>query len=83
MFVIPFVTVLREGLEPVVFVGLNYPAYAFPLPVFGGIAAGVVVRYVMYWGGNSASLQPFLVISTCLLYLMAAGLLLWGVEPGE
>jgi high-affinity iron transporter len=49
MFVVPFVTVLREGLEPVVFVGLNYPAYAFPLPVFGGIAAGVVVGYVMYW----------------------------------
>jgi high-affinity iron transporter len=51
MFVIPFVTALREGLEAVVFiggVGLNYPAYAFPLRVFGGIAAGVVVSYVMY-----------------------------------
>jgi len=28
-----------------------------------------------YRGGNAASLQTFLIISTCFLYLVAAGLL--------
>ncbi|GAB1193086.1 hypothetical protein APSETT444_002289 [Aspergillus pseudonomiae] len=82
MFILPFITVLREGLEAVVFIGgvsLSFPASAFPLPVFTGILAGVVVGYIIYRGGNQTSLQIFMVISTCLLYLVAAGLLSRGV----
>ncbi|KAK5007787.1 hypothetical protein LTR28_004829 [Elasticomyces elasticus] len=54
MFLLPFVTVLREGLEAVAFIGgvsLGLPAASFPLAVI------------------------FLTISTCFLYLVAAGLL--------
>ncbi|KAJ0415863.1 high-affinity iron ion transporter FtrA [Aspergillus carlsbadensis] len=87
MFLIPFVTALREGLEAVVFiggVGLNFPACAIPLPVVVGIAAGVVVSYIMYRlmtaeEETRGALQLFLVVSTCLLYLVAAGLLSRGV----
>ncbi|KAL4894580.1 iron permease FTR1/Fip1/EfeU [Aspergillus ambiguus] len=82
MFVLPFITVLREGLEAVVFVGgvsLSFPASAFPLPVITGILAGILVGYIIYRGGNQTSLQIFLVISTCLLYLVAAGLCSRGV----
>ncbi|KAG2415819.1 plasma membrane iron permease [Aspergillus terreus] len=82
MFVLPFITVLREGLEAVVFIGgvsLSFPASAFPLPVITGILAGIAVGYVIYRGGNQTSLQIFLVISTCLLYLVAAGLCSRGV----
>ncbi|CEL02166.1 Putative High-affinity iron transporter FtrA [Aspergillus calidoustus] len=77
MFALPFITVLREGLEAIVYVGgvgLGLPASSFPLAVFCGLLAGVVVGYVLYRGGSSASLQYFLVISTCFLYLVSAGL---------
>ncbi|KAK3671356.1 high-affinity iron permease [Recurvomyces mirabilis] len=77
MFLLPFITVLREGLEAVVFiggVGLSLPATAFPLAVVCGILAGVLVGYLIYRGGNSTKLQIFLIISTCFLYLVAAGL---------
>lgn len=51
MFMLPFITVLREGLEAVVFVaGVTFsaPATAVPLPIFCGLAAGAVVGYGIY-----------------------------------
>lgn len=82
MFILPFITCLREGLEAVVFVGgvgLTSPATSFPLPVVCGIIAGVAVGFIMYYWGSSSSLQLFLIISTCILYLLAAGLFSRGV----
>jgi len=86
MFLLPFITVLREGLEAVVFVGgisLNQPAKAFPLPVVMGLAGGCVIGYIIYRGGNTVRLQYFLIASTCLLYLVSAGLFsraAWGFD---
>lgn len=77
MFILPFITVLREGLEAVVFVGgvgLSSPATAFPIPVITGLLAGALVGYLLYIGGTTQSLQIFLIFSTCILYLIAAGL---------
>jgi high-affinity iron transporter len=51
MFALPFVTVLREGIEAVVFIaGVTFtaPATAVPLPVVVGIAAGAAVGYLLY-----------------------------------
>lgn len=51
MFVLPFLTVLREGLEAVVYVGgvgLGLPATSFPLAVVCGLAAGIFVGYLIY-----------------------------------
>jgi high-affinity iron transporter len=51
MFVLPFITVLREGLEAVIFVGgvsLTEPATAFPLAVIVGILCGLLVGYFIY-----------------------------------
>jgi len=51
MFILPFVTVLREGLEAVVFVGgvsLTEPASSVPLPVVVGILCGGVIGYFIY-----------------------------------
>lgn len=51
MFILPFITVLREGLEAVVFIGgvsLGLPAVSFPLPVVTGIACGCLVGYFIY-----------------------------------
>ncbi|KAJ3476547.1 hypothetical protein NLG97_g9095 [Lecanicillium saksenae] len=89
MFVLPFVTVLREGIEAVVFVaGVSFtaPATAFPLPVVCGLALGGIVGYLLYRGGVGTKLQVFLVISTCLLYLVAAGLFsraVWDFEQAK
>ena len=50
MFVLPFITTLREGVEGVVFVGgvsLGLKATAFPIPVCTGILAGI---YFIFWG---------------------------------
>jgi high-affinity iron transporter len=77
MFLLPFITVLREGIEVVVFVGgvsLAEPATAFPLPAIAGITAGSFVGWVLYRSGESVRLKWFLIVSTGLLYLVAAGL---------
>lgn len=77
MAILPFITTLREGLEAVVFVGgvgLSAPASSFPLAVITGLAAGILVGVIMYYTGSTVSLQIFLIISTCFLYLIGAGL---------
>lgn len=77
MFFLPFITTLREGVEAVVFVGgvsLGLPATAFPLPVVCGLIAGLTVGYLIYRGGNAMSIQIFLIASTSVLYLIAAGM---------
>ncbi|KAL6942230.1 high-affinity iron permease [Hanseniaspora vineae] len=80
MFILPFITVLREGLEAVVFVAgagvttTGSQASAFPLPVVVGLICGGLVGAFIYYGGSYSSLQVFLVVSTCILYLIAAGL---------
>lgn len=51
MFLLPFVTILREGLEAVVFIGgvsLGLPATSFPIPVFVGIAGGCLVGFLVF-----------------------------------
>ncbi|ORX95000.1 plasma membrane iron permease-like protein [Clohesyomyces aquaticus] len=86
MFLLPFVTVLREGIEAVLFiggVGLGMPATSFPLAVICGLGAGGLVGFLIYKGGNRTSLQIFLIISTCFLYLIAAGLFSKGVWDFE
>ncbi|TVY38678.1 Plasma membrane iron permease [Lachnellula occidentalis] len=78
MFMLPFITVLREGLEAVVFIaGVSFssPASAVPLPVVIGLIAGFAAGWLLYKGGATSKLQYFLILSTCLLYLVAAGLL--------
>jgi high-affinity iron transporter len=51
MFALPFVTVLREGIEAVVFIaGVTFtaPATAVPLAVVVGLLAGVAVGFALY-----------------------------------
>lgn len=51
MFILPFITVLREGLEAVVFIaGVSFssPASAVPLPVVIGLIAGGFVGFLLY-----------------------------------
>lgn len=51
MFVLPCVTVLREGLEAVIFmagVSVGQPASAFPLPVLTGLGGGCLIGWLLY-----------------------------------
>ncbi|KAI4122980.1 MAG: hypothetical protein LQ338_005514 [Usnochroma carphineum] len=88
MFWLPFVTVLREGAEAIVFiagVGLALPGASIPLPVVVGLLAGSLIGLILYKGGNFAPIQIFLIVSTCFLYLVAAGLFskgVWFLENG-
>ena len=77
MFLLPFITILREGIEAIVFIGgvsLGVSASSIPLPTVCGLLAGSAVGFLIYKGGNKAPLQFFLIASTCFLYLVAAGL---------
>lgn len=51
LFILPFITILREGLEAIVFVGgvgLGYPPSAFPIPVITGIICGSLIGVLIY-----------------------------------
>lgn len=86
MFFLPLITTLREGVEAVVFVGgvsLGYPATSFPLAVVTGLLAGFFVGFVLYRGGNQMSIQVFMIFSTAVLYLIAAGMFskaIWSLQ---
>ncbi|KAK4173266.1 putative plasma membrane iron permease [Triangularia setosa] len=86
MFLLPFVTVLREGIEAVVFIaGVSFsaPATSVPIAVIVGLMVGSGVGWAIYKGGSHTKLKLFLVISTCFLYLVAAGLFsraIWAFE---
>ena len=50
-FLLVLITVLREGLEAVIFiggVGLAMPASAFPLAVITGLGVGALFGYLIY-----------------------------------
>lgn len=82
LLILPFITTLREGLEAVVFVGgigVNQPVTSFPLAIVVGAAFGIGIGMIMYKGGNEMPLQYFLIVSSCFLYLVAAGLMSKGV----
>ncbi|ORY04644.1 iron permease FTR1, partial [Basidiobolus meristosporus CBS 931.73] len=77
LFLLPFITVMREGLEGLVFIGgisISEPASSIPIAAICGILAGCFVGWLLYRGGNIVKFQWFFVASTCILFLVAAGL---------
>lgn len=83
MALLPFVTTLREGLEAVVFLGglgASVPISSVPLAAVSALALGSLVGYLMFkYGTTHSSVRRFVIGSTCLLYLVAAGLMSRGV----
>ncbi|KAF8804681.1 iron permease FTR1 [Phlegmacium glaucopus] len=77
LFILPLVTVLREGLEAVIFVGgvsLGQPATSIPIATIVGIVCGLVIGFVIYEFASRTTLSIFLVVMTNLLLLIGAGL---------
>lgn len=88
MFILPFVTTLREGLEAIVFVGgiginENTTVASIVNSAILAMVIGTIVGVALYRSGNTLSLQWFLIISTCFLYLVAAGLFSKGIWQFE
>lgn len=84
MFILPFVTTLREGMEAIVFIGgigvnENTSASSIINSLIAALLIGSLIGVVLYRSGNSLSLQWFLITSTAFLYLVAAGLFSKGV----
>jgi high-affinity iron transporter len=77
LLVLPLVTVLREGLEAVVFVGgvsLGQPATSIPLAAIVGIICGIIVGYIIYAFASRTTLTIFIIVMTNLILLIGAGL---------
>ncbi|KAG0047634.1 hypothetical protein BGZ83_007339 [Gryganskiella cystojenkinii] len=86
LFILPLITVLREGLEAIVFIGgvtFTEQSKAIPAAVVVGVFCGLLVGYILYRGGNKMSLHRFFIGSTCLLLLLAAGLVAKGIASFE
>lgn len=84
MFILPFVTTLREGMEAIVFIGgiginENTSIWAIFNSFATALILGSLIGVLLYRLGNTLSLQWFLVASTGFLYLVAAGLFSKGV----
>lgn len=84
LFILPFVTTLREGLEAIVFVGgigidENTSVVSIVNSAVFAMTIGFCIGLIMYRTGHTLSIQLFLITSTCFLYLVAAGLFSKGV----
>ncbi|KAI0271038.1 Ftr1 protein [Russula aff. rugulosa BPL654] len=77
LFTLPFIVVLREGLEAVVFVGgvsLGQSASAIPIAAIVGIICGLICGFVIYTFASRAALTVFLVVMTNFILIIGAGL---------
>ncbi|KAG1900308.1 iron permease FTR1 [Suillus fuscotomentosus] len=77
LFILPMITVLREGIEAVVFVGgvaLGQPAKSIPIAAIVGLACGLVCGYFIYQFASRSTLTIFLIVMTNLILLIGAGL---------
>ncbi|CAL1708875.1 unnamed protein product [Somion occarium] len=77
LFILPFITVLREGMEAVIFVGgvsLGQPATAIPLATVIGIICGLICGFLIYAFASRTTLTVFMVAMTNFLLLIGAGL---------
>ncbi|KAI1309735.1 high-affinity iron permease [Mortierella claussenii] len=86
LLILPMVTVLREGLEAMIFVGgVTFEAEpkSIPLAAITGLIAGALVGFIIYRGGSRLALHRFFVASTCFLLLIAAGLFAKAINAYE
>jgi high-affinity iron transporter len=86
LFLLPLSVVVREGVEAVIFlggVGLDGSGTAVPIPAVVGALCGVLTGYLLYKGGSHVGFKWFLLGSSVLLLLIAAGLFSGSVHEFE
>eukprot|EP00158_Paraphelidium_tribonemae_P000418 Partr_v1_DN22245_c0_g1_i4_m59169 putative iron permease len=83
MFWIPFIAVLREGIETVIFlagVGAGYPLKSIPIPGIIGLITGLAAGWLLFTAGGKCTMRAFLICSTVLLLFISAGLAMYGAH---
>lgn len=87
LFSVVFLSVLREGVELVLFMAAVFLKNAEMVPVilssFGGLFAALFCGYLLFVVGKKLPLRQFFLASNILLILFAAGLLAHGVHELE
>ncbi|MBS3109111.1 FTR1 family protein [Candidatus Woesearchaeota archaeon] len=82
LFTVGFISILREGVETVIF--LNAARFAAGstsiLGAFLGIIAAIVLGYVVFTGMAKVSVKRFFNVSSIVLVLFAAGLVSHGIH---
>ncbi|KAK0458145.1 Ftr1 protein [Desarmillaria tabescens] len=76
-FVLPLITVLREGMEAVVFVGgvsLGQAATSIPIAAIVGLVCGLICGFLIYQFASRTTLTIFLIVMTNFILLIGAGL---------
>ena len=84
IFMIIFVAIIREGIETVIF--LNAVNYASGINFFGGtlgIIAAIIAGYLLFVSTKKINLKKLFNISSILLILFAAGLVVHGIRNFE
>lgn len=85
-FIIPFLSVLRDGLESVLLfagVGISAPPTSIPLAAISGLLLGMFFGFLLHKLQRTLSLRAFFLASSYLLLLMSAGFLVKGVYELE
>ncbi|KAJ3072257.1 hypothetical protein HDU98_003953 [Podochytrium sp. JEL0797] len=85
-FWIPLVTVLREGLEGMVFLGgltISESPDAIPLAVIAGLLCGIAIGFAIFRAGNSMKLHTFFVSATIFIFYISAGMMSKSVAAFE
>lgn len=84
VFLLAASAVLREGIESIIFlagVGANTSFKALPLACVAGLIVGLTVGFAIYYGGKSIKdLKIFFVLSTIMLFAIAAGQVSLGTQ---
>ncbi|TFK49374.1 iron permease FTR1 [Heliocybe sulcata] len=89
LLLLPLITVLREGIEAVIFVGgvsLGQPAASIPIAAIVGLVCGLACGYLIYGFASRTTLRVFLVVMTNFLLLIGAGLFskaVWAFQTNE
>ena len=82
LFALVFVSVLREGIETVIFLGAAsfVSAGNSLIGALAGLLAAVVLGYAIFAGSMKLDLKKFFTVTSILLILFAAGLVAHGVH---
>ncbi|KAJ3020248.1 UNVERIFIED_CONTAM: hypothetical protein HDU68_010274 [Siphonaria sp. JEL0065] len=85
-FWIPFITVVREGLEGMLFLGgiaISEDPGHIPFAVLGGLVGGLIIGFAIFRAGNTMKLQTFFVTATIFIFYLSSGLMaksVWAFE---